>query len=133
MSDDVMLRRWEKFLDLPSMLPDERLKKLDTDAQGALRLEFSTRGKYIAVACTTSQKSKTLIKIFDITKDERPLVILRGHFDLIHDMNWSKDDKFLVSASADGSVKVWDLSDLETTNENQRMNYTDNDNIFMLT
>lgn len=49
----MKLKRWEKFLDLPSMLPDTRLWKLDTEAQGVLRLEFSNKGKYLAVACTT--------------------------------------------------------------------------------
>ncbi|MFO0117279.1 MAG: WD40 repeat domain-containing protein [bacterium] len=44
-----------------------------------------------------------------MTKEEAPRVILRGHYDLIHDMNWSRDDRFLVTASADGSAKVWDL------------------------
>ena len=29
---DMKLKRWEKFLDLPSMLPDTRQWKLDTDA-----------------------------------------------------------------------------------------------------
>lgn len=36
--------RWEKFLDFESMLPNERKWKLDTDKQGALRLEFSNQG-----------------------------------------------------------------------------------------
>lgn len=52
--ENMLHKRWEKFLDLPAMLPDQRLRKLDTDSQGALRIEFSTKGKYIAVACTTS-------------------------------------------------------------------------------
>ena len=124
---DMKLKRWEKFLDMPSMLPDTRLWKLDTDAQGALRLEFSSKGKYLAVACTTSQKSKTIIKIYDVTKEEAPKLILRGHHDLIHDMNWSQDDNYLVTASADGSAKVWDLRLKESANQKDRLNYTEND------
>ena len=69
------------------------VNKYDTEAQGALRIEFSNRGKYLAVACTmedsmdkktrSKQKkskynkpdenseanptdSKTIIKIFDV-------------------------------------------------------------------
>lgn len=67
-----------------------------------------------------------------MTKDEKAKVILRGHHDLIHDMNWSKDDKYLVTASADGSAKVWDLTNKEQANEKECLNFTENDNIFFL-
>ena len=52
--------------------------------------------------------SKTLIKIADV-ETGKIIVVLRGHFDLIHDLDWSQDDNFIVSASADGSAKVWDV------------------------
>jgi len=132
----MRLKKWEKFLDLPSMLPDTRQWKLDTEAQGALRMEFANKGKYLAVACTMAQKSKTIIKVFDVTAsrvEETCKLVLRGHHDLIHDMNWSADDKFLVTASADGSAKVWDLTQKEVANQRERMNYTENDSTFFLT
>jgi WD40 repeat protein len=57
---------------------------------------------------------------------------MRGHNDLIHDICWSFDDRFLVTASADGSVRIWNLSDKETENSD-RFNYQDNDRLFFLT
>jgi jouberin len=66
-------------------------------------------------------------------KSESPLVILRGHYDLIHDMNWSRDDNFMVSASADGSAKVWNLSEMESKNPKERITYTENDELFFWT
>lgn len=49
-------------------------------------------------------------------------------------MNWDKDDRFLVSASADGSAKVWRVGDeLERANSNEALNYTENDSLFFLT
>ena len=68
-----------------------------------------------------------------MTKSEAPEVILRGHYDLIHDMNWSRDVTFLVTASADGSANVWNLSEAETANQKERLNYTENDAMFFLT
>jgi WD40 repeat protein len=47
-------------------------------------------------------------------------------------MSWSFDDRFLVTASADGSVKIWNLSDKETENSD-RFNYQDNDRLFFIT
>jgi len=58
-------------------------------------------------------------------------VVLRGHHDLIHDLHWSPDDSYLVSASADGSAKVYDLS-LIDKNVPDRLNYTENDKYFFV-
>ena len=58
--------------------------------------------------------------------------MLRGHYDLIHDIHWSADDNYLVTASADGSAKVYDL----TTKEYEyadRLNYTENDVRYSIT
>lgn len=77
--------------------------------------------------------SKTIIKIFDVEdqKTNQPKVVLRGHIDLIHDLSWSQNDQFLVSASADGSAKVWGL-DKKNINEELSKNYTENDDEFFV-
>ena len=85
-----------------------RLWKFDTAKQGALRIEFSNMGKWLAIACTM-ENNKTIIKIVDVEMGGTEKVILRGHHDLIHDLHWSQNDEYLVSASADGSAKVWEL------------------------
>lgn len=53
LSKKQLLKRWEKFVDFPSELPDMKLWKFDTEALGALRLQFSHSGKFLAIACTT--------------------------------------------------------------------------------
>ena len=106
-----LLKRWERLAGFPCELPDLKVWKFDTEALGSLKLQFSHSGKYLAVACTTQHSSKTLIKIFDVEGGELKIV-LRGHHDLIHDLQWSQTDDYLFSASADCSVKVWNLSSL---------------------
>ena len=81
----IKWKRWERLLGFPCELPDKMLYKFDTETLGALKLQFSNSGKYLAVACTTGQKSRTLIKIFDIEHGDLK-VILSGHHDLIHDL-----------------------------------------------
>lgn len=80
-----ILKRWERLLGFPSELPDKMVYKFDTDGLGAMKLQFSNSGKYLAVACTLNQSSKTIIKIFDIENGELS-VVLSGHHDLIHDL-----------------------------------------------
>lgn len=113
---------WEKYLQLPSELPNQLEMKFDSENQGVFKLKFSNAGKYLAVACTL-ENNKTIVKIFDCEKEKDHLqIILRGHNDLIHDICWSKNDNFLVTASADGSVRVWNMKEKET-DSSDRLNY----------
>lgn len=125
-----LLKRWEKFQDYPSELPDLKVWKLDTEALGAFKIKFSNKGKYLAAACTMAT-SKTIIKIFDVENGELKIV-LRGHHDLIHDLVWSLDDNFLISASADCSVKAWNLTNKEIDYAD-KLNYTENDSMYFMT
>jgi hypothetical protein len=85
LSKRQLLKKWERFPGFPSELPDMKLWKFETEALGALKLQFSHSGRLLAVACTTQHSSKTLIKIYDIEMGELR-VVLRGHHDLIHDL-----------------------------------------------
>lgn len=111
-------------------MPDLKVWKLDTEALGAFKIKFSNKGKYLAAACTMST-SKTIIKIFDIESGELKIT-LRGHHDLIHDLVWSLDDNFLISASADCSVKAWNLTNKEIDYAD-KLNYTENDAMYFMT
>lgn len=125
-----LLKRWEKFLEFPSELPDLKIWKFDTEALGSFKLKFSQKGKYLAVSCTQAT-SKTVIKVFDIENGELKIV-LRGHHDLIHDLQWSYNDQYLLSASADYSCKVWNLTQKEIDYAD-KLNYTENDVMYYLT
>lgn len=83
-------------------------------------MAFSHNGKYLAASCTL-KSGKTVVKIFDV-EDGNLQLILRGHNDLIHDIDWSYDDRFLITASADGACRVWNLSNKESDNSD-RFNY----------
>lgn len=88
-------------------------------------------GRYLAVACTM-QSSWTIVKIYDIESEHGALkVILSGHHDLIHDMHWSSNDNFLVTASGDGSAKVWKLHEKDKE-ISDNLNYTENDSKFLM-
>lgn len=126
-SENFKMQSWEKFIDLPSMLPDQRAWKLESEKQGVLRVAFSNKGRYLAMACTMKE-SQTIIKIADM-ESGKFVVILRGHHDLIHDLHFNSDDNFLVSGSADGSCKVWNLNEKEIYHANN-LNYAENDEHF---
>lgn len=69
--------------------------------------------------------------MWDIEREDENLrVILQGHNDLVHDLDWSYDDRFLVSASADSSCKLWNMEKKDTENS-CRLSYNDPDNLEM--
>ena len=38
-----------------------------------------------------------------------PIYVLKGHKNLIHDIDWSHNDKLLMSSSSDFTVKIWQI------------------------
>lgn len=77
--------------------------------------------------------NRTTIKIFDVEKDDEQQIqaILPGHADLIHDIDWSPEGNYLVSASADTSAIIWNLNKLDAANS-EMLNYAVNDKLFFL-
>lgn len=129
-ADDMRKQRtWEKFLDVDSVLPNKLHCKFDTEAQGCYRIKFSPSGRLIAMACTMENpNSKTLIKIADVVSGKLEYV-LRGHHDLVHDLSWSASDRYLASASADGSVKIWNLE--ASDSQADRFEYLENEKTYL--
>ena len=105
------------------------LRKLDTEELGAFRIKFSNDGEHLAAACTYDN-SRTIIKIFKTTTGEL-LMKLNGHHDIIHELTWSQYDNILVSASGDGSVKVWNVTDRDEDIPDKLSNL-ENDKYFYL-
>lgn len=51
---------------------------------------------------------------------------------MIHDLCWNYDSEYLVSASADTSIRVWNLQDIER-DWSDNCNYHANDQKFFIT
>ena len=99
--------RWARAFNEPCRLPNQLEYKFETERLGCFKMSFSSSGRFLAAACT-KQNSKTIIKVFDINNGTLE-VQLKGHLDVIHDMDWSPDDNCLVTASADSTVRLWNM------------------------
>ena len=99
----------------PCNIPNQILFRFQTSALGCMKIAFSPDGDTLAAACT-HQNSRTIIKIFDV-EDGTLRCILKGHKNIIHDLDWTLDSEYLVSCSSDFTCKLWKIPDSESGGE----------------
>ena len=68
---------------------------------------FSKQGNLLAFG-GYSDYSVKLIDISDLKKDN-PILELKGHKDYVMRLTFSNDSKYLISASSDKTVIIWDV------------------------
>lgn len=79
------------------------LREIDIqDVQGVRGAAFSMKGKYLASGYPDGHIE--VLRTDDWTPAFEPL---RGHSDAVHSLHFSKDSKYLASASEDGFVCLW--------------------------
>ncbi len=83
----------------------ELIKTFDCQGDSVSKLVFSTDGQYL---CAGTQGETNSIHVWNIIsgKEMTPLV---GHENAVEDLRSSADGKTLISASADGTIRFWDL------------------------
>ncbi|KAJ1451217.1 WD40-repeat-containing domain protein [Pelagophyceae sp. CCMP2097] len=113
-----------------ALLPDRLLCRVVSGERGALTVRFSPRSGRVLAVASCEALLKHPIRIYDVASvapssgdgpaaavllglaaaplDGAVLVAeLEGHNGIVYDMSWSADERFMVSASADGTAKVW--------------------------
>jgi jouberin len=87
-------------------IPNNPTLSLGAGRKGCFILRFSRNGKSLACGC--HDKDSYPIYIYEIPSGQLKGE-LTGHYRIIYDLCWSKSDHGLLSASADGTVRVWDI------------------------
>jgi len=111
----------------PCALPDKVLHRIDVGPEGAMTIKYSHSGHLLAVGA----KSPTVpalysgnvasshilgeaysLKMYDTDSGELIWCQECAHHGVIYSISWSLDNSYLLTASGDGTVKVWDMSAL---------------------
>jgi RNA polymerase sigma factor (sigma-70 family) len=105
---DRAIHLWE----LASGQEVSRLEGPD-DGEGTSDLAYSSDGRFLVACCnrTDPTRPEIMIRIWD-TALGREVRQLRGHMAPAWSAAFTGDGRSLISASADGTALVWDVSDL---------------------
>ncbi|KAJ1534796.1 Jouberin [Nowakowskiella sp. JEL0078] len=96
--------QWRRRMGQDCLLPNKIMSKIDAGENGSFCVSFSHNGCFLAVACVSTYSYP--VKVFDVLSGER-VAMLSGHQDLIYEVKWTVDDREIVTASSDGSVRIW--------------------------
>ncbi|XP_073968469.1 jouberin-like isoform X2 [Rhodnius prolixus] len=98
---------WNRLPSLSCKLPNAIVATLDTGNSKSMAVAYSHSGLYLA-----SQTGENLCML---TFKGRLSFTMSGHQGLVYCLKWSKDDKYLLSSSADTTTCVWDVGNRKST------------------
>ncbi|XP_073527390.1 jouberin isoform X2 [Phyllobates terribilis] len=107
-SSDARLKKeplkWTRLSGQACRIPNKHLLSLRGGHMGCFSLLFSRIGRTLAAAC--ADRDGYPIHLYEIPSGQY-LRELHGHLNVVYDLCWSRDDHHLLSASSDGTVRLW--------------------------
>jgi WD40 repeat protein len=91
----------------PCLLPDALLHKIPSGPQGSTVIAFSPNGRFLAAGCADGITFP--VRVINV-ENGSVVQMMEGHHGLIHSVSWSPDSSLIITASADGTVKIWSLA-----------------------
>lgn len=101
----------------PCLIPNRVLMNFSTGRFGAFLVKFSKSGHLLAIVSPSGKYFRPSdnhafysLRLFNIFWGKQVASIEIAHHGVIYALNWSNDDQYLLTCSADGTIKVWDVS-----------------------
>jgi WD40 repeat protein len=93
-------------------------KTVEAGKFGATAVRFSTCGRFLAVAASAPDTSKhsstnrSLLRVYRCKSNLPLLLEWQAHNGAVHSLVWSDDGTYVLTSSADGYVKLWNVCTL---------------------
>uniref|UniRef100_A0A3Q0SS79 Abelson helper integration site 1 n=1 Tax=Amphilophus citrinellus TaxID=61819 RepID=A0A3Q0SS79_AMPCI len=93
-------------------IPNKPMLAFRGGQMGCFTVLFSHAGIILAAAC--ADKDAFPVVVYEIPSG-KVLAAFNGHLKIVYDLCWSRDDRSLLSASSDGTVREWNVERLQAT------------------
>ncbi|XP_077094982.1 jouberin [Siphateles boraxobius] len=103
--------KWSRMPGQVCRIPNKPMQSFRGGQIGCFTLRFSHDGRALAAAC--ADRDSFPIIIYDIPSG-KVLASFNGHLSVVYDLCWSRDDKDLLTASSDGTVRMWNVERLQS-------------------
>uniref|UniRef100_A0A673K0A5 Jouberin n=1 Tax=Sinocyclocheilus rhinocerous TaxID=307959 RepID=A0A673K0A5_9TELE len=103
--------KWSRIPGQVCRIPNKPMHSFRGGQMGCFTLGFSHDGRALAAAC--ADRDAFPIIIYDIPSG-KVLASFNGHLSVVYDLCWSRDDNGLLTASSDGTVRVWNVERLQS-------------------
>ncbi|XP_063522694.1 jouberin isoform X10 [Pongo pygmaeus] len=104
--------KWKRLPGQACRIPNKHLFSLNAGERGCFCLDFSHNGRILAAACAS--RDGYPIILYEIPSG-RFMRELCGHLNIIYDLSWSKDDRYILTSSSDGTARMW-KNEINNTN-----------------
>ncbi|XP_053237957.1 jouberin isoform X1 [Podarcis raffonei] len=100
------LHKWSRFPGQVCRIPNKHLFSLRAGDMGCFCIRFSEDGRTLAAGC--AGRDAYPIILYEIPSGQN-LVEFYGHLNIVYDLCWSKDNQHLLTASSDGTARMWKI------------------------
>lgn len=101
---------WSRLPGQVCRIPNKPMLSFRGGQMGCFMLRFSHDGRTLAAAC--ADRDAFPIVVYEIPSG-KALASFNGHLSIVYDLCWTRDDRCLLSASSDGTVRVWNIERLQ--------------------
>lgn len=112
LEDSKEIVEWKRLPGQACRIPNKHLFSLNAGERGCFCLDFSHSGRILAAACAS--RDGYPIILYEIPSG-RFMRELCGHLNIIYDLSWSKDDRYILTSSSDGTARIW-KNEINSTN-----------------
>ncbi|XP_071662621.1 jouberin isoform X2 [Patagioenas fasciata] len=98
--------KWTRLPGQACRIPNKHLFSLRGGDLGCFCIRFSHDGKTLAAAC--AGRNDYPIVLYEIPSGQF-LRKFYGHLNIVYDLCWSRDNQYLLTASSDGTVRMWKI------------------------
>ncbi|CAL8291800.1 unnamed protein product [Gadus morhua 'NCC'] len=101
--------KWSRMPGQLCRIPNKPVLSFRGGHMGCFTVRFSHGGTVLAAAC--ADRDAFPVIVYEIPSGT-VLAVFSGHLSVVYDLCWSRDDRSLLSASSDGTVREWNVDRL---------------------